>query len=215
MPAEALVTATLHHDSGLPEDDVVNTFHFVSSSATDVSETDAQSMATLVENFYSATPTGDTAPLSQFMSQQLAGTGLTKVYDLADAQPRVPIYTHSFSLTVGSAGTGGLPSETALCLSYSAFPVSGTPAARRRGRLYIGPLQNSVLTNGRPTSSLIDRLGRAGSVLRTGTGLTGGFVWGVRSDVNGNTVAIANLYVDNAFDTQRRRGERATARTTF
>jgi hypothetical protein len=212
---EALCTITLHHDSGLPEDDMVNTFHFVDATATTFVEDDAQDIATICENFYTATPTGETSGLDTMLSQQLSGTGTSKVYDLSDPTPRVPLFTHSFSLTVGSAGTGGLPSEVALCLSYSAFPVSGQPAARRRGRIYIGPLQNNTLTNGRPTTALINRIGAAGSDLRTGTGLPGDFVWGVRSDVNNSTVAIADLYVDNAFDTQRRRGERPTARTTF
>jgi hypothetical protein len=82
--------------------------------------------------------------------------------------------------------------------------------------VFIGPLgSSSIISEGdaRPTGELKGDLVQAAQVLRGNTAL--GVEWVVRSDTTGATAPVTDGWVDNAFDTQRRRGNRATQRNVF
>nr|CRY97802.1 hypothetical protein [uncultured prokaryote] len=140
---------------------------------------------------------------------------LIKIYDRADPVPRAPQYQTTFNLTGAPSGIP-LPPEVALCLSFQAVPISGTPQARRRGRTYFGPnLSGANATPGIPSTSLINALATAGEALKAASDAALNWSWGVWSTVDEQTSIIHEGWVDNAWDTQRRRGVDSTARTIW
>lgn len=136
-------------------------------------------------------------------------------YRISDPEPRAPVLTRAWNFSSGITGNP-LPSEVAMCLSYQGEKASGVPQSRRRGRIYIGPLNVGTLhTDGRPAAAAITSLVDAGENLLQASKAAPNWKWAVYSRVNGSGVSAENGWVDNAFDTQRRRGVEASARTTF
>lgn len=138
---------------------------------------------------------------------------LIEFYKLSDPTPRVPVYTHGWNFS-GATGTSSMPQEVAICLSFQAAKVSGLPQARRRGRIYFGPLAGVAETSGRPTSTLINNVAAFGQALLSESNISD-WTWVVYSGVNNSAADVQSGWVDNSFDTQRRRGVEWTARTTF
>lgn len=119
----------------------------------------------------------------------------------------------TMTATTGSS----LPLEVAAVVSWSANETASMPAARKRGRNYIGPLTTQTLTDtseGRPTiissfqellldrtKNLVDTLADVDIPM---------CVW---SRADAVLRPILSGSVDNEFDTQRRRGVAATGRT--
>lgn len=206
--------ATFQGGSGLPEDQYVNTFHFDIPAATLVLAGDA--LHPLLTDFYTAANT--LLPISQYLSQYVSRTAQVKYYNLAQAMPRVPaVYT----MGLAAAGiTSELPQEVAVCLSLRGAPPV-TP--RRRGRLYIGPLSSGAITDGStstPPSVSADLRGDlavAAQRLRDDTISLGMDThWVIRSTVpTVNYVDIVGGWIDNDFDTQRRRGFAGPIRTQW
>jgi hypothetical protein len=138
-----------------------------------------------------------------------------------------PIYDLAFML-ITSGSSQDLPSECAICLSFHgdttglATDVPGGapgprgdthPAARVRGRIFIGPLNQHVQSSGSPTRVSATVLGDiVGSAMALHTAMPS---WSVWSRKNANTKLVTGGFVDNAFDTQRRRGEKASGRQTW
>lgn len=230
--ATILATVTFEHASGLPEDRYVNTFWFdgpTSSGASDI-------IAANLEDFYNNT-NGGAGDLGNYISDVIdrtAGTSRIKLYDMTTPPAGTPYADYSFNLDSSGVGNN-LPSEVAVCLSFKATASAGGIAARRRGRIYFGPL----------TDNAIDYVGQVPRVDATLTGFLlasanrlhdaaagGGVPWIVHSrawsgfDKNGNPVPsrpaypatnhlITSGWVDDSFDTQRRRGEASSGRTTL
>lgn len=202
--ASNLVQVTLNHDSALPEDVTVNAWSFNTGVAKDT--TAAIDIVAKLQTFYNA--------FASRLSASLAGTGSVKFYDRADLKPRVPWFTGALVIV---PGTSNLASEVSLTLSFSSDVISGVPAARRRGRLFLGPLASSVndATSGRPITAAVTEISNAAGVLQTASANAAGWGWEIysRTDLIGRDVLRG--YVDNAFDTQRRRGLRPTTRTLW
>lgn len=93
------------------------------------------------------------------------------------------------------------------------------PQARRRGRIYLGPFGQTVLgttavTSDRPLAAAVTAIANAATALATAT--AGAVVpWVIYSPTNGSGAVVTDGWVDNAFDTQRRRGVAATSRTLW
>ena len=203
----------LNRDTLIPKDLTVNTWYFeppgaISSSAADIT--------TALDTFYTA--------IGGLLSPVLTGTGSVAYYDLEDPEPRVPVATGLITFT---PDTTGLPEEVALCLSFQGAVVSGEAQARRRGRVYLGPLSSdgSTLFTGyyRPSSGTRSSITTAANALMG----TAGINWSVFSpttagpppwaagDLANAFTPVTNGWVDDTFDTQRRRGAPTTARTVF
>jgi len=201
----------LEHQSGLPQDQAVNVWHFNSAAAT---AAEAEDASDLVVAWYNTNDGNGNAP-REFLSPVLSGDWLTKVYNLDDAEPRVPMFEDSGSFAVGP--TDPMPSEVAVCLSFQGNSTSGDNQARRRGRIFLGPLDVSASDAAvppRPNAALIETMrAAANNVLLPSNG--GDPEWCVYSRVSDTGWPVTNGWIDNAFDTQRRRGEDANARTTF
>lgn len=203
---------TLQGVSGTAEDRFVNNWYVAGVGVPDFTTLD--SIAQGLREFY-----GDDG-IGPYMSQAAAAIGRSiRMYDLNDAIPRVPIYESIDSTAPwGNLGANCLPNEVALCLSFEAVQVSGQPQARKRGRVYIGPFSNGALLatptppQSRPKTELITAMiTNASDFGALCTGLS--FPWSVYSPTNLTAFPVHRLWVDNAWDTQRRRGIDATAMT--
>ncbi len=204
--------------TGLAKDQIVNTFHI---SGTDSASTIASAWSTYLQAFYNSVHTPGSTALAGFMSGDLTRSQAlhsVKFYDLADPKPRAPIRLDNFYLGALSGTGANLPKEVAVCLSYKGTYASGIPQARQRGRIYHGPLNTNMLSgastvNVTVDSSYINALKGGGAYL-VGVG-TSGAKWVVRSAVGGFSTYVTGGWVDNAFDTQRRRGLLPTTRNTW
>jgi hypothetical protein len=147
-----------------------------------------------------------------------ANNAKIEIYNLSDPIPRSPVRV-DVRLMAGH-GAGGHPSEVALVMSFSSVPPPGVPQARRRGRMYLGPLSNqsSLIENAvgdvRPATLAIETLKQAAERMAKPE-LTGLASWVTRSTIDGAIGVVSRGFVDNAYDTQRRRGTRATNRTSW
>lgn len=139
-----------------------------------------------------------------------------KYYDLDfTTPPNYPLAENTFNL-VAAVNSDGLPSEVALCLSFQGERVPGFPQARRRGRIYLGSLRSNVNSTGRPTSTARTTVANAAATLSSNLkALSNISQLGVWSRADGDFVAAVDGWIDDTFDTQRRRGVQRTSRTTW
>lgn len=197
--------------TGIPEDRFVNTFHFQHPSS-DLNVAAAE-LGPLIEDFYKED--NSTLSISGYLSEFINRAAEMRFYDMNDSLPRVPVVRVWSLNPVGL--TGNLPEEVAVVLSLRGAPPI-TP--RRRGRLYIGPLVSGAGTVGSPTAptrvatTFANDLTLAAQTLKIGVeALSIAAWWAIRSTVPVvNYVRVEGGWVDNAFDTQRRRGPDATSR---
>ncbi len=222
MTTQFRAQITLARRGGVPADAIVNVLHFEGDEQVDTQsrrtdwDNQASGLLTRIAAFYE----GTTA-----LSNALDGTGLIQLYDMADPKPRAPRFQQTIAFTPGSTL---LPSEVAVCLSFAGEKLSGVDQKRRRGRIYLGPWSDAII--GTPTAGAPDPRPNAavmgGMMTRFGAmalGQNGSPRVAVYSPttavVSGETsdeawTDVKTYWWDNAFDTQRRRGTRPTARTT-
>lgn len=201
--------------SALPDDIYVNTFHIDTGGASVGSV--AGDIHDALVFFYNGVSTthGQVSDIASRLSEYITATATTKIYDLGDAEPRVPI-TDTF--TLDSRASTNLPEEIAVCLSYRAAPPK---TARRRGRIYLGPLGLNAYSDAtslvptRVATQFQSDLCRAGAELQDNL-LDALCTWVVYSTADGvETNVIAAWHCDNAFDVQRRRGAAPSTRATY
>lgn len=211
----AVVTIPL--TGGVPEDFITNTFYFDG----DDGNSDAEyftAVQTLLTDFYQA--------IDEPVFPASVDTPATvKIYDMRDPEPRLPEGT--FNIALDPTASAPFPGEVALCLSFQAAQVSGVNPARRRGRVYIGPINSTgadvVSGQNRPNSAIIDALCDAAAAMENGEPMTVGSVkWAVYSPTTDASSSIDDAFndvvdgwVDNSWDTQRRRGTDPSSRTTW
>lgn len=192
--------------SGVPEDVSVATWHFFTGLAT--TEPDLVEIHDRLEAAYAVS--------GPFISAYVDRTSCSvRMYALDDPEPRTPIYDEP--LTVGTTAVqGSLPFEVALVLSFRGEYTSGTVNARRRNRSYFGPLVSNAsiapnLLPPIPTSNVIDAVTAHGHLLATP--VTDSEVkWVGWSETDSVQFPIVELWCNNEWDTQRRRGIEATQR---
>jgi len=218
MATTLLVQVQFARDNGLVRDAVVNTWHFRSYTA---DPTDwAVAITTSLDDFYSSIGTA--------FSPVLTGDALVRIYDLAAPVPRTPVFESDFTITPDSSTP--LPSECAVALSYRGTLVSGSPPARRRGRIFLGPWSVDALAtganDGQVALATYEAIRDAAQVL-SDEGSNTTWEWAVFSpttagappwsdgELQAATLAVVAGHVDNAFDTIRSRGAAATARAIF
>lgn len=212
--------------NGLAEDRYVNTFHVWSTSVPSGGQLVAIAAAAL--DFFAP---GGAPGFKLYMSEQSDGGQQVKMYNMADTIPRVPLYeTEAASGGLGIITDKAAPSEVALCLSYAAAVASGQNAARRRGRMYIGPFNIQALgssadaslggsSDGRPISSLRQAIQERAErlVIDLNSADVLWVTYSPTTDALGGTpdaasAPVSRFWVDNAWDTQRRRGYAPTHR---
>lgn len=209
--------ATIQLISGLPTDVVVNNFHFGTTGDDDLAAAAEVSLA--VRNFYTANGPDGQDPIATILSSEVKtgpGNLVVKVYRMNDAIPRVPLLVDAGTVLV--PGVQGLPAEVAICASFQGVKLSGQFQGRRRGRVFIGPLEAGTVTvfpdGARPSAAARSIISEAMRGLSAASLAAPAWSWIVYSKLNGlnDTVGVANGWVDNAFDTIRSRGPRPNAR---
>lgn len=193
--------------NGKAEDRYVNTWHFTTTS-NPPAPASLTEITTALTAFYNVCRNFQTTSL-------VTSLATLKFYNLADPKPRIPITTNSITL---GAVSGGAPmaSEVCVCLSYHAPYVSGVANARRRGRVYIGPLNSTQLDgSGFITTGCVGGLKSAAQDLLNASTAAADWEWAQYSSVSGVAAPVSNGWVDNAPDIQRRRGRAATVRTLW
>jgi hypothetical protein len=220
--ANFLTTVQFPAVSGLPEDTVQNDFSWVASDLVTL-----RAMTTAaIPSFYNTVHAPGTVTLASRLSAKLsraANIATVKYYDVTthlDGSPHgSPVAIEQFTLGAAVDGTC-LPEEVAVVLSFHSLLTdipeeigSTRPAARHRGRIYFGPLNTA--SNQASDASVEPQTNAAlrGAALFF-LGLASA-PWSVWSRASAAMFTVSGGYVDNAFDTQRRRGHRASARTSF
>lgn len=216
-----IAQVNLQRVNALPEDVVVNTWHFEGDDDLQAGghwADNAPGVATRLETFYTT--------IAPHLGHVLSGIVNVKLYNWRDAKPRVPGYEHTFN--IASALGSSLPAEVALCLSFRGSTGAGKNMARRRGRVYLGPLSTGMSTvpsgspDARPVAANRQVILNAAEAMAHGSGSgtarlavyspTQGLIPG-QDDEAWNDVV--ELWIDDAFDTQRRRGAKATSRLSI
>jgi hypothetical protein len=202
--------------SALPRDRFVNTFHFAGA----MSQANVNAIGELLQHFYNDTPGTAVPAPAEYLSPVIAGASL-RVYDLGETDPRTPhvpdpsnLWWQSWRLTGGTA----LPNEVAVCVSY----YTDKNAPRKRGRFYLGALNTKALggTTGAPADQTVKselRQVLAGNAFTLASQLTHpGLEWVLLSPkLGGSSGPVQHGWVDNSFDTIRKRGMKTTARTVW
>lgn len=230
MDLRAIVTMPFL--SGKPEDVAVNVLHFSSASW---DEGAANVIRDHIVELYNVTPPNGPSnnalmPVAGLLSNALSRTANAcsiKVYNLADEMPRVPI-TRLWTLGPSLFGTDKeLPAEVALCCSI--YAQVNRP--RTRGRIYFGPFamtasdDDATTQRSRPSLTTRETVGGAVKRLMSKAGNTQSLAIYTRGRYTVNKVPQAPVpglaqpathgWVDDAWDTQRRRGQKATLRYAF
>lgn len=217
------VRAVIPLRSGLPQDVSVNTWSIVGPDT----EGGRDAIMTALNRFY--TETGDTpttAAVGTYLGPQVRRSpGLSRfemyVVDLASGETGSPIRIDNWVVPVGPLSADlCLPNEVAVCTSFASGAPAGVNAARRKGRVYIGPLTKTVVTNDPITfqprltdafvASLVNSTERLHEEL-----IAAGAQLCVWSRADAAMYPVVRGWVDLEFDTQRRRGEVATARVNW
>lgn len=205
-------------DTGTPADACVNVFHFDADA--DITLDESVRLDHITDRLTAFYQTID----GVLFPAEVGTTAGLKIYDLADPEPRAPKRDTTIALT--PAVTGAMPSEVAICLSYQAARESGVNHARRRGRVYLGPLHIGVLQTSaggsRPSTTARTSIATAATALAASTQVNRP-VWAVFSptrraeggSLDDSFTDVEDGWVDDAFDIQRRRGLAPTARTLW
>lgn len=209
-------------DSLIPQDQIVNTWYFDDDDDPVAGPEDtADWIATLLSQFYNVVETN-------LLATNVGPQATIRMYDMADPEPRQVVETRTFALGPGAGSP--LPNEVALCLSFAASLSSGQIAARRRGRIYLGPVGSAaaeiVGSQSRPSAAVRDAIAAAAGVMADGLEHPGSpglrLRWSIYSPTTDATSTLGEAFndvlsgwVDDAWDTQRRRGPAPTTRSTF
>lgn len=200
--------------TNLPDDVITNTYHFETVAPVTKSAWSA-AISPLLRTFYLA------AYASGGLAQYVNATACkTKVYDMSEPEPRIPVEATWASMSAIVAGSA-IPTEVAVVLSMHGSPVPGIPLGRQRGRVFLGGLGTSWIVAGSPSSfptlnptavSALDVA--AGNFLSAVNALPDG-KWVVWSPTAGQSFDVVGGHIDNSPDTQRRRSVAATSRSLW
>jgi hypothetical protein len=191
---------TLKTTSNMPEDYISNTFYYRGPGELEGLKNIAGNKLT---GFYQSLGGGYLSPLlSQF--------GHTiKFYDQEIAKPNPPFNVREFDFLAPLAG-GSLPSEVAVVVSFSGGLISGVSPGSSRGRVYLGPISASnIQLNGMMPNQFCEDIAGFAAELANAGGAAEHCIW---SDKLQQDFGITEYWVNNEYDTQRRRGRKATFR---
>lgn len=221
-------SVTLPGRSGLVRDDVVNTFTFDVMDAGDPDTYDE--ITSQLHDFYELADALVLTPISRYIGNAINRSDLpvVRIYDvtahLSGTPAGSPVAMRSFPAPLtGAASATDLPSEVACAVSFQAdyladpeFGPGTRPRSRDRARVYVGPLNltAAATTLGicRPDPDLRNNLAQSARRLALGGPLAQLVVWSRRG---ATAKQVKYVWVDDAFDTQRRRGQAPTLKTSF
>lgn len=222
---------TIPLDSNIALDAITNTWHFVGGEPLSTVGDVCDDALAKLQTFYEALALN-------IMPASIASSFVVKWYNLSDAEPRDLFRTDAIPVTPGNDDS--LPTEVAICMSFKGTDA-GVPVERQRGRIFLGPIQKSSIVQGggktHIITALVDRIADAGEILMNSTddlsawsvysptmhkgrGATSGGRPGGRGPspavaphtLDQSTFDVEQVWVDNAWDTIRSRGQVATLR---
>jgi hypothetical protein len=226
----AIMLASVHlpHVSGIPEDEVINSF-VINNPAGAI---DPPSVNGALHEFYNVdVAAGGPHNVANYIGEQIsraASACKVRWYDLTghlDGSPHgSPVAETAITLGAVNPGALSLPSELCVVISThgdlsNVLEEAGNtrPRARLRGRSYIGPLSSIAMdqdaSSKRVRVTLQCRATMAGAMARLMN--AAGFDLCVWSRLNASASTVVGGFVDDGFDVQRRRGEKSTLRSTF
>lgn len=200
MPETYRATVSIPGASLLPRDRVVHSMHFRHSIGA-LLGTDLTSFADNILDAFTSAWLGATP--ARLMECRIYRTEGPPPHD-----PQVTRVRNAASEVVN----GNWPNEIALCLSFK-----GGSQPHQRGRIYLAPWMPGTYSGlgaiaMRPPTGMQDLALSLGQALADAGGAD--WSWVVRSRVRGTDTTVASCWVDDEWDTQRRRGTRPTARRT-
>lgn len=217
---------TIPHDSGLPADAVVNTWHYTADDSAD-DNTNAASFDVCLDTFYGAW--AESYGSTDY--DWAAATG--KHYVFEDPRPRVPFKESTYSISNPSGGFNDWPSEVCITMSMQAAKESGRNMRRRRGRVFLGPLGFGAGDAPMISNTLAGIITSAADTAFFGVTPVVLCVYSVSTHhgvpIGGNIAdypdeipsalplsfhPVETIWCDNAWDTQRRRGRQPSYRST-
>lgn len=223
--------AVLGSITALPRDVTINNFTF-QVPGTPPTEAQYDAIEAALEDFYNADLAGPGLGVHNYIGKVMsraANACSFRHYDITahgsgDAAGS-PVRITSWTLGAEQAGGKDWPEQVALGLSFRGNygtdvefgPGKTRPRSRRRGRVFLGPLNDlgysQDATTGRVKPSNNMQLVWADAGRRLMNADVGWSVWS-RVDVITWEDVVAG-WVDDRFDTQRSRLEEASARTFF
>lgn len=229
------LVVSLESVTGLPENKVVNVLNVGVDGV--LGGTTVDDCIDEVVEFWTTLAVGQGTVMGSWLSDSIsrvASAATVTAYstlDLTGATPMgSPIDTRSFTVPAAVAGTP-LPEEVATVISYhgdlDGVPVTQAnpapppavirPAQRRRGRMYVGPLQIQTGAEAgnilRPASNYRTDSVLAFSRMAESINTHASVYFGVWSKSDAEVWQAVSCYMDDAWDTQRRRGVDPTTRT--
>lgn len=212
--------------SGIAADEVQMDFHYLATGA--ISDAEADAAALFMSHFLNSTASGATWPVSHYLGDECsqASNALSlKFYSVPTGGGPIgsPVVTRQLTLT--ATGTDTLPEEVACCLSFRTdygaaveFGSGTRPRSRLRNRVYLGPLsvtarsQDATTRRTKVSTAMItDVMASAIEFLYT-EAFGAGWLWRTVSKTALQDHPVTYVEMDNAFDSQRRRGPEPTAR---
>jgi hypothetical protein len=227
MGTPILAEVVLPAKSGVPRDAVTNTFAWDWDTSHPL-DTSGGIGSRLIAFYNTASGTHAVCYYLSDCLSRVSNSAQIRFYDLSGfldgSDHGSPIVTENF--TLGASEGGALPSEVAICVTAQAditgVPVeSGAtrPQERHRGRIYLGPLVLSGIAQQDSTTkeSYIDPDARSDILASADDLLTGidDSAWSIWSRVDAALRPVVYGWIDDAWDTQRRRGVVARSRATF
>lgn len=236
-----LARVTFPSLTGVPKDDVTNTFVF----ATDADGDTQMNVITAALNaFYNDSYEAGIDSIASRLHPRLsraAGASEIAFYSLTghlDGSPMgSPVGIRVFQLDAAQAGNNPLPEEVALCMSFRGDFAAAVeeapdpegppgaiirPRARHRGRIFLGPLNDfarqydPATFKVSPNTSFVQQIGKAGDALKDTIDASPDVTaWAVWSRAAENLSPVVQVSVDNALDTMRKRGSAPSLRTVF
>lgn len=199
------VQTVLKTDSTLPEDWITNSWAFTGTDPL----ADKTAVEAALKAFY------DSLVSTVFSTNISQNAHLFKWYELPGPKPNYPVAETTWNLASNPTAIS-LPYEVSMVLSFQGQRVPGFPQARRRGRLYIGTIQATGVSYERPAAGQVTAIANAATTFKAAIeAIPSNTVWAVWSKSDQAGVQVNNGWVDNAWDTQRRRGNVPTSRTVW
>ena len=223
--ADILVRAVMQGSTGLPADTYVNDFAFHHDSGVAPTDLELLDLFGAVDAFYNFVTT-TTNSVAKYIGEAVSRAVTHEMEFFNIFTMGSPRLIEPW-LGPGAPGTTGVnePTEVSGVLSFHADltgvqeeVVSTRPRARRRGRVYVGPLTRDAIlfTAAQPVlQSGFTQTLREAALEMADVASTAGFTWSVWSRADDILRPVVAGWTDNAPDTQRRRGSASTSRVTF
>lgn len=198
--------------TNLPQDVITNTLYFEDFNSVPFA-TVADTLSPIIESAYTGIYNGVAGLGANYVNW---GNAEINWYDLSEPEPRT-VENRQITINVATPVATVIPTEVAVVLSFQALPAAGQPQARRRGRIFLGGLgdgwfdASTVSTFPELDFLARNNLAERAEFLRDAV-IGEDMTWRVWSPTTSQSHQVADGWIDNSPDTQRRRSVDSTSR---